>query len=296
MIFDLATYIKDISSLVNQALEEALPPKDAFPSRLHESMRYSLMAGGKRIRPILCLAAAETCGGRQSDVLPLACALEMIHCFSLIHDDLPAMDDDGLRRGQPTNHKIYGEAVAILAGDALAVDAFSILGKLGSGASDAERILEIMRDIAEACGSPGMIAGQIADLESEGKKLSLSELKRLHQLKTGRLITVAVTSGAKMVTDDKQKIESLARYGNAVGLAFQIADDILDIVGGKELGKDIGSDEENNKATFPLLLGLEASRREAKKAVEDACDALKLFGDEADALRALAAYIIERKR
>ncbi len=295
--FDLESYFRDCQSLVNTALEGALPKKETYPQKIHEAMRYSLLAGGKRIRPILCMAASEACGGGRRIVTPIACALEMIHTFSLIHDDLPAMDDDDLRRGVPTNHKVFGEAVAILAGDGLVTEAFLLLGKAGMNMGrDAHSMLEIIHDIAQATGSIGMVGGQVLDIEAEGKKLDIAELKKLHSLKTGKLIAVSVTSGAKLATQDYSKIAAIEAYGNAVGLAFQIADDILDVEGGAELGKDIGSDAENNKSTYATLLGLEGAKNEAKKCVHEAITALHNFGPEADALRAIAQYIIERKK
>ncbi len=294
--FDLTTYFGDCQSLVNQALEGALPKKEVFPSKIHEAMRYSIFAGGKRIRPILCIAASEACGGGRREVLPVACALEMIHTFSLIHDDLPAMDDDNLRRGIPTNHKVFGEATAILAGDALVSQAFVLLGRLGDTHPDPRRVLQIIHDIALATGSLGMVGGQLLDLDSEGKKLDLPHLQRLHELKTGRLITVSITSGAKLVSDSVEKIAALERYGAAVGLAFQIADDILDIEGGVELGKDIGSDQANNKATYPSIVGMEQARKTAHTLGKEAMGSLKDFGEEADPLRALASFIVERKK
>ena len=259
-------------------------------------MRYSLFAGGKRIRPILCLAASESCGGGRREVLPVACALEMIHTFSLIHDDLPSMDDDDLRRGVSTNHKVFGEAIAILAGDGLVTQAFVVLGKLKDSYRDPKHVLEVITDIALATGSLGMVGGQVVDMISEGKKITIDELRRLHLLKTGRLISVSVTSGAKLVCEDAGRLNALERYGAAIGLAFQIADDILDIEGGEEIGKDIGSDVENDKATYPSLLGLEDAKLEAKKVCQEAIECLQNFGSEADALRAIAQYIVERKK
>lgn len=296
MSFNLNQYFKDCQTLVNKALERSLPSKDLCPSKLHEAMCYSLLSGGKRVRPILCIAASEACGGGRQEVLPVTCALEMIHAFSLIHDDLPAMDDDDLRRGKPTSHKVFGEAIAILAGDALLSQAFVLLGRLKDSHSEPQRILEIIHDIAQATGSVGMVGGQVIDLESEGKKLDLKSLRHLHRLKTGRLITASVTSGAKMVTNNQTQFGLLENYGESVGLAFQIADDILDVEGGEELGKDIGSDADNKKATYPSVMGLEKAKKEAMVACEEALGALKNFGPEADPLRAIARFIVERKR
>lgn len=293
MPFDLKSYLKDASSRVEAALEKFMPADDAFPDTVHKSMRYSLFAGGKRIRPVLCLAGAEALGGDPATVLPVACAIEMIHTFSLIHDDLPAMDDDDFRRGKPTNHKVFGEAIAILAGDGLHAQAFIVLGQEKAG--DPMQLLDVIRDIADATGSRGMVGGQVVDMESEGKQLTLEQLGRLHALKTGRLIAVSVTSGAKLVSKDAAKIQKLQNYGDKVGLAFQIADDILDIEGGAELGKDIGSDVANNKATYPSLMGLERAKAYGNEVVAQALAELSDFGPQAEPLRAIAKYIVERR-
>lgn len=294
--FDLKSYFKECQSLINKSLEALLPRKEIFPAKIHEAMHYSLFAGGKRVRPILCMAASEACGGERNTVIPIACALEMIHTFSLIHDDLPAMDNDNWRRGVLTSHKMFGEALAILAGDALVSQAFILLGQLGKTDNNPRRVLEIIHDIANATGSLGMVGGQVLDLDAEGHEIDLSSLKRLHELKTGRLITVSVTSGAKMATSSVSKISALACYGEAIGLAFQIADDILDIEGGADLGKDIGSDKQKKKATYPSHLGLARAKEEALICKEEALTSLKDFGPEADPLRALASYIIERTK
>lgn len=293
--FNLESYFNDCREMIDKALESTLPKKEVFPSKIHEAMRYSLFAGGKRIRPILCMAASEACGGGRREVLPVACAIEMIHTFSLVHDDLPAMDDDSLRRGVPTNHTVFGEDVAILAGDGLAIQAFVVLGRLVDSQKNLRKILEIIHDIALATGSLGMIGGQILDMQSEGQKITLEELKKLHELKTGRLITASVKSGAQLVSDSSDQIAALEHYGELVGLAFQIADDILDIEGGAELGKDIGSDVANNKVTYPSLLGLEEARKMASNLRDEAISTLRDFGKEADALRNIADYIVQRR-
>ncbi len=304
--FDLQAYFRDCQSLIESALENSLPKKEVYPPKIHEAMRYSLMAGGKRIRPILCLAGSEACGGGRRAVLPVACALEMIHTFSLIHDDLPAMDDDNLRRGLPTNHKVFGEAIAILAGDGLVAQAFVVLGQMGNTCDNPQKLLEVIRDIALATGSVGMVGGQVVDMESagstthgstpQGKKIDLKTLQQLHRLKTGCLITASVVSGAKLATSSVEKIISLERYGESIGLAFQIADDILDIEGGAEIGKDIGSDVDNNKSTYPALLGLDGAKQAAQNCKNEALGALRDFGPEADPLRAIAEYIVDRKK
>lgn len=294
MIFDLTSYLHKQQKLVEEALKKYLPAAQAFPENLHQSMHYSLFAGGKRIRPILCLAAVAACGGRGEEALPIASALEMIHTFSLIHDDLPAMDDDDLRRGKPTNHKIYGEATAILAGDALLAHAFDVICQTPTHIKK-DILLEILQDIARATGSLGMVGGQVYDMESEGKKIDPGSLKKLHQLKTGRLIEVAVTSGAKLATADAGKIHALKKYGEALGLAFQIADDILDVEGGEEIGKDVGSDAARGKSTFPSVLGMAEAKAFASRTCEQALAALNDFDEEAQPLQEIARYVIARK-
>lgn len=294
--FDLTAYLKSGKDTVEEALGDILPASDADPESLHSAMRYSLMADGKRIRPILTLATADVLGIPRQDVLPIACALEMIHVFSLIHDDLPAMDDDDLRRGQPTNHKVYGEAVAILAGDGLLAQAFVPLTNLDHGKYGAVAVLRVIRLIAESAGTPGMIGGQVIDLECEGKCIALARLQTLHRKKTGALICAAVTAPAVLRDCDSAILARLSAYGDAIGLAFQIADDILDIEGGSEIGKDIGSDVTKRKSTYPSLLGLDGAKRECARVMESALTALEGFSDKADPLRALARFIVERKK
>lgn len=278
-------------------MERYLSEERRYPDNLYRSMHYSLMAGGKRIRPILALAAAESVGGELAQVMPLACALEMIHTFSLIHDDLPAMDNDDLRRGIPTNHKVFGDAMAVLAGDALLAEAFYCLTHPELlDAVPAPLLLEVVRDISSATGPRGMVGGQVIDVESEGKELDIAELERLHLYKTGQLLTVSVTSGAKISGADEKQMGALTRYGEAIGLAFQIADDILDIEGDEEeLGKPIGSDVGNNKATFPAIVGMKESKERAAELIDIALDAIKDFGPMAEPLRGIARYIIERR-
>jgi geranylgeranyl diphosphate synthase type II len=254
-----------------------------------KAVAYSLNAGGKRVRPILALATAEALHEKPEKALPLACALEMIHTYSLVHDDLPAMDNDDLRRGQPTNHKVFGEAAAILAGDALLTKAFEVL-TLGEGMT-----LEVIREVAQAAGVNGMVGGQMMDLEGEKRALSLPELERIHTHKTGALLRASVTSAARLCRADANSYENLARYGRSIGLAFQIADDVLDIEGGAEIGKDVGSDLNKDKATYPKFLGLEASKKKAGELVEEALAALRGFDSEAEALREIARYIVKRK-
>ncbi|HCU24740.1 MAG TPA: polyprenyl synthetase [Deltaproteobacteria bacterium] len=292
--FDLPAYLETRRKLVDQALRNSLPPAGEWPQRLHESMNYSLNAGGKRLRPILAIAAAETLGKSHAEVLPVACALEMIHTYSLIHDDLPAMDDDDLRRGSPTNHKVFGEAIAILAGDSLLTEAFALIAA-SSTPERAAATLEVIRRIAQASGSRGMAGGQAVDLLSEKKKISVEELEKLHRHKTGKLIQVSVEAGAIMAGAEAHQLQALSHFGECIGLSFQIADDVLDIEGGVEIGKDIGSDVANEKATYPALLGLEESKRLAQDWTERALNALRTFNTKADPLREIAKYVVARK-
>jgi geranylgeranyl diphosphate synthase type II len=294
--FDLPAYLNAKKTFVDDALlTRWLPRVSEDPARLHEAIRYSVEAGGKRVRPVLVFAAAQALEVPERDVLPIAAALEMIHVFSLIHDDLPAMDDDDLRRGKPTNHKVFGEAIAILAGDALHTLAFAALTELDARRYDPHHVLRVIRAIADATGPTGMIGGQVIDMESEGKTIDLTRLKTLHRMKTGALIRVAVEAPGLLAGVGPDVQAGLKRYGEAVGLAFQIADDILDIEGGADLGKDIGSDIANGKATYPALLGMDGAKAAARQALEEALSALAVFGDAAEPLRALARFIVERK-
>ena len=292
----LKEYLKTRCQLVDEALGRFLPEADELPASLHGSMRYSVFAGGKRVRPILLLAACEAVGGQVPVALPAACAMEMIHTYSLIHDDLPAMDDDDFRRGNPTNHKVYGEATAILAGDALLTEAFILLARAEDGADPAAR-LRVIHEIAHASGSRGMVGGQVVDMESEGKgEVDLATLSYIHTHKTGALIRASVRAGAILGGASVESLEALTRYGDAIGLAFQIADDILDVEGTtEELGKDAGSDQARGKATYPALMGLEASKERARELVQMALDALSVFDERAEPLRAIASYIVKRK-
>jgi geranylgeranyl diphosphate synthase type II len=292
--FDLPSYLKSQKEIVDAALEKALRPAAEWPEKLHQSARYSIFAGGKRLRPILCLAANETVGGKMEAALPIACALEMIHTYSLIHDDLPAMDDDDLRRGNPTNHKVFGEAIAILAGDSLLTDAFGLIAKVPSN-GNAAALLGIISRITQAIGSRGMVGGQVQDLLSEKKQISREELENLHRHKTGKLIQVSIEAGAIMGDATDAQLAALSRYGECIGLSFQIADDILDIEGGQEIGKDIGSDVEKQKATYPSVVGLTESKQLAAELTEKALAALEGLGPTADPLREIARYVVYRK-
>lgn len=293
MSCDIKSYLKEKGSLVEKNLRQFIPENLYQP--IYDAMEYSLMAGGKRVRPILSFAGFEACGGIKGDIMPMAVALEMIHTFSLIHDDLPAMDDDDLRRGKPTNHKVYGEDLAILAGDGLVSLAFEVLTHLEERGFESSKTIRVIREIAHATGAPGMVGGQAIDVNSEGEDISLDELKRLHRLKTGALIATSVKCGAILACDDEVKIKQMEDYGFLIGLAFQIADDILDIEGGEDLGKDIGSDLEKNKATYPRFLGLDGAKKEAIHVRDQALEVLKDYDEKADPLRALAHYIIERR-
>jgi geranylgeranyl diphosphate synthase type II len=293
----LKEYLSQRKVLVEKVLDTLLPGEELFPPVIFQAARYSLMAGGKRLRPILCMAAAEAVGGKVEAVMPAACALELIHTYSLIHDDLPAMDNDDIRRGKPTSHKVYGEAIAILAGDALLTEAFHMLTRrdLMPGIPP-ERILAVSCEIAEAAGWFGMVAGQVLDIRSEGQTLDLETLKQLHRLKTGALIRVSLRAGAILSDAPEEALATLSDYGRHIGLAFQIADDILNVEGdGALLGKGTGSDDARGKSTFPSLLGIEASRSRAKTLVEKAIAALASFDERAAPLRWIARYILERK-
>ncbi len=296
-MFDLTVYIKNKNQQINVALEKLL--HDSLPSEpIVEAMKYSLMAGGKRIRPVLCLAAAEAVGGRPQAVLPAACALEMVHTYSLIHDDLPAMDNDDLRRGKPTCHVAFDEATAILAGDALLTLAFQVLSSVQSTTENqAYGWLEVIHIISNAAGYRGMIRGQMLDMAAEGQHLTVDELKSMHALKTGALIEASLLCGALLADARKRQMDILKTYARNIGLAFQVTDDILNVEGNPKLmGKAVGTDELRAKSTYPAVLGMEKSRQFAKNLVDKALQTLENFDKKADPLRALAAYIIDRKR
>ncbi len=293
---DIKAYLAKKKDLVDKALEKLVPPAKMFPPSVHQAMRYSLFAGGKRVRPILAIAAAESLGARTADLLPIAGSLELIHTYSLIHDDLPAMDDDDFRRGQPTCHKKFGEAVAILAGDGLLNMAFEVLSDTRRLKKvPANRLIPIIREISVASGVSGMVGGQVVDIESEGKEVDFPTLEYIHTHKTGALIRASVRVGALYAKAGKRRFLALTRYGEMVGLAFQIADDILDITGKQEeIGKDVGSDLKKGKKTFPSFYGLEESRRRAVEVADKAIASLKEFDRKADPLRELAKYIVNR--
>tara|TARA_B100000686_G_scaffold220623_1_gene227748 strand:+ start:1801 stop:2691 length:891 start_codon:yes stop_codon:yes gene_type:complete len=289
-------YLAEGKDFIDQAITRFLPGEGAYPKSIHESMRYSMLAGGKRLRPILVIAAAEALGESRCSVLPFAVAVEFIHTYTLIHDDLPALDDDNFRRGKPTNHKVFGEAIAILAGDALLTQAFIVMSDVASlGGIPEKEILRASHEMAGAIGSTGVIGGQVVDLESENKIVDAATLEYIHVYKTGFLIRACVRCGAMLSQADPSQLSALSRYGENIGLAFQIIDDVLDIVGDKKmLGKDIGSDLGRDKATYPALFGLEESRKKAELLVETAIDSLETFDGRAQPLRDIARFFVER--
>ncbi len=297
---EIKTYLEGQRKLVDEGLGRYMLQAEGDVAGHIEAMRYSLFVGGKRVRPILCLAAARMiAGGRNIDeaVLPVACAIECIHTYSLIHDDLPAMDDDALRRGRPTNHTIFGEAAAILAGDGLLSFAFDLLSSPGAQAIAPAARLEIIFTIARAAGPLGMVGGQSLDVANEGRAISFELLRTIHRSKTGALITASIVAGGIAAGANPGQRKALTEYGNAIGLAFQIVDDLLNVESTTEqLGKAAGSDAQRGKATYPALFGLEKSRDLAGDAVDRAITALRDFGPEADPMRGLAHYIINRKR
>lgn len=293
--FDLQGYLAERTAAVDRALNRFLPRAGTKPPTIHKAMRYSIFAGGKRMRPALCLAAAEACGGKMEEAMPLACALECVHTYSLIHDDLPAMDDDDLRRGKPTNHKVFGEGIAILGGDALLTEAFAIAGQCRGWGRYSHR--EIILELAEAAGSKQLIAGQVADLESEGKKISAGALKYIHERKTSALLCCSTRLGGMSANCNAGQLKALTDFGYNVGLAFQIIDDILDMTQTSEqLGKTAGKDVAAQKATYPSIVGMEESRKIAGRLTARAFAALDVFGGKAVALTAMAEFLLKRDR
>ncbi|OLC27875.1 MAG: farnesyl-diphosphate synthase [Verrucomicrobia bacterium 13_1_40CM_4_54_4] len=292
---NLKAYLRSRQKQIDRALDRYLPRTKVKPPTLHKAMRYSLFAGGKRLRPILCLAAAEACRGKISNALPLACALECIHTYSLVHDDLPSMDNDDYRRGRPTCHKVFGDGIAVLAGDALLTIAFEIV----SMAKPARRydMSTLLREIAVAAGSQRLIAGQVADLEAEGRDVKRDQLRFIHENKTAAILKSSVRLGAMSATADAKKLRAITQFGRALGLAFQVVDDILDVTQTSEiLGKSAGKDIAARKATYPAVIGLEKSQAEARRLTRQAHDALSVFrGGDAEPLHALANYLLERE-
>jgi geranylgeranyl diphosphate synthase type II len=299
-VFDLDRYLTERAAIIERALARSVTESDGPAKRLSEAMRYSLLASGKRLRPILALAACEAIGGPIEAAMGLACAIEMIHTYSMVHDDLPCMDDDDLRRGRPANHKVFGEAIATLAGDALLTDAFKVLARSAlstPGPASPAAVLETIAELAEAAGSQGMVGGQVIDLLAEGKPMDLSQLEYLHGKKTGALFAAAVCGGARLSGASRAQLEALRAYARALGLAFQVIDDVLDVEASTEqMGKRTHKDEARGKATYPSLIGLEQSRVLARSLVRLAHEALAGFDERAEPLRRLASFAVERKQ
>jgi geranylgeranyl diphosphate synthase type II len=295
MSIDIKTYMAARKAEVETALEGYLPSEEAYPESLHKAMRYSVFSGGKRFRPILCLASFGASGGEGEVVMPVACAIEMIHTYSLIHDDLPCMDDDDLRRGRPTNHKVFGEAIAVLAGDALLTHAIELVVKVAGRELGPERCLRVLEDITRAIGVDGMVAGQVVDMESEGKPVGEDTVSYIHSRKTGALITSTARCGAIAAGADEAIISRMTAYGEKVGLAFQITDDILDVEGGfGDLKSGAGLDSKKQKATYPGVHGLERSKSIAAGLIAEAADVIADLGEGGLPLKGLAELVVER--
>lgn len=293
--FDLTAYLTTLTKEVDNALDRYLPKGTVKPPTLHKAMRYSLFAGGKRLRPALCLAAAEACGGNRAQAMPLACAVECIHTYSLIHDDLPAMDNDDFRRGKPTCHKVFGEAIAILAGDALLTQAFEIAAQCRGWRRYGHK--DVFLELAQSAGSQHLVGGQVADLEAEGRKVSPAQLRYIHERKTSALLCCATRLGGMSANCNRTQFTALTDFGFYVGLAFQVIDDILDVTqSSAQLGKTAGKDEAVGKATYPAVIGLEKSRKTAADLTRRAYKALDGFHGRVQPLRALADYLLKREK
>lgn len=291
---DFKSYWSKRQKLVEQALQTSLPKATAKPPTIHQAMRYSIFAGGKRLRPILCLATAESLGGKIEPAIPLACALECIHTYSLIHDDLPCMDDDDLRRGKPTSHKVFGEAIAVLAGDALLTEAFQLTASFSG--SKRYPTADAVKELALSSGSLGIIAGQVADIEGEGRKVPLSHVRYIHENKTAALIRCSIRLGAMASNATPTEMKNLTIFGHNLGLAFQVIDDILDVTqSSEELGKSAGKDLKAQKATYPALLGLDKARIEAEKLTTTSLNALRPLGKKGEILASIAGFLLDRK-
>lgn len=291
---DIKSYLSARAAEVDAAMDAFLPSAKERPATIHAAMRYSVFAGGKRLRPVLCLAAAEACGGEISNALAPGCAVELMHTYSLVHDDLPAMDDDDLRRGRPTCHKVFGEGMAVLCGDALLTESFIVLAK--TMPSTRYCLRDYIAEFAESGGSRKLIGGQVMDLEGEGKSLTKRDLIRIHEAKTAALLTTSLRLGAMTANATPAKLEALSKFGYNLGLAFQVIDDILDVTQSTEmLGKTAGKDEAVEKSTYPSILGLSASYKEAGKLTNAAMDALKPLGKKAIRLEEIAAHLLKRE-
>jgi geranylgeranyl diphosphate synthase type II len=295
-LFELQTYLKDRAALIERALAATVSQHDGLESRLFEAMRYSLLEGGKRLRPILAMASCEAVGGSRDDAIDYACALEMIHTYSLIHDDLPSMDNDDLRHGKPTNHKVYGDAIATLAGDALVTDAFAAVARTSFARKHPEVVLEVIAELSDAAGSRGMVSGQVIDLLGEGRTMNLEQLEYLHSKKTGALFHASVIGGARLGGATSVQLAALSKYARALGLCFQVVDDLLDVEASTEqMGKRTNKDEAAGKNTYPVLMGIEQSHALARDLESRAQAALSSFDHRAEALRAIANFVVERK-
>ncbi|ABO49611.1 farnesyl-diphosphate synthase [Desulforamulus reducens MI-1] len=286
--------LKQWSQKVDEALDRYIPSSDAYPSVIHEAMRYSIFAGGKRLRPILVLAATQAVGGNTEKVMPVACAMELIHTYSLVHDDLPAMDNDDFRRGRPTNHKVYGEAMAILVGDALQTLAFELIAQT-TESFEADRVNQVTLEIAKAAGSSGLIGGQVVDILSENRDIDGDTLEYIHRHKTGALFRASIRAGAILGGATVNQLAALTLYAEQMGLAFQIKDDLLDIEGDEaKIGKPVGSDIKNQKSTYPSIYGIEEAKRMATEAAAEAVNAIKIFNHKAEFLQDIMHFIINR--
>ena len=294
MSLDIARYLKDHAELAERTLEDILPATGCRPERLHEAMRYAVLGGGKRLRPVLAMAAAEAVGADPGELVREACALELLHTYTLVHDDLPSMDDDDYRRGRRATHMVYGEPMAILVGDALQTLAFEVLA---AGAHSAAKKVDVICLVSESCGSQGVVGGQVVDIESEGKQVDVAVLDYIHRHKTGCLLQASVLLGGVLGGCSQEQHNRLSSYAEAIGLCFQITDDILDVLGSSdELGKPAGSDQQRGKATYPSIHGMEASRRRQAELYSEAIAALDMFDEKAEPLRAIAKLIIERNK
>jgi geranylgeranyl diphosphate synthase type II len=295
---DIKKYLTEKKAVVEDALKKYLPQPEGPTADMVKAMNYSLFAGGKRLRPILCMAGAEAVGGEGTQLLPIACSLELIHTYSLIHDDLPAMDDDQIRRGKPTSHIVFGEAMAILAGDGLLTEAFHLMTEPGlTNAYDPKRLLQTIHLIAKAAGYQGMVGGQAIDIQTQGRTIDPSLVEFTHSHKTGALISASVISGALLSGGTEKQIKAIQSYGTKIGLGFQISDDILDIEGDiMNTGKGVGGDVQRGKNTYPSVLGLDSSKNILKKTLEKAVTSLESFDDRAEPLRWIASYILKRRK
>jgi geranylgeranyl diphosphate synthase, type II len=295
IVFELQTYLKERAALIEHALAETVSAHDGLESRLFEAMRYSLLDGGKRLRPILTLASCEAVGGSLDDAISFACALEMIHTYSLIHDDLPTMDNDDLRHGKPSNHKVYGDAIATLAGDALLTDAFAAVARSPLANKSPAVVLEVVAELSDAAGSRGMVSGQAIDLLGEGRAMNLEQLEYLHSKKTGALFLASVVGGARLGGATRPQLDSLSKYARSLGLCFQVVDDLLDVEASTEqMGKRTNKDQAAGKNTYPALIGIEQSRALARDLESRAQAALSSFDHRAEPLRAIASFVVER--